>query len=82
LPQAGIGAAERRRTFGDPWLVRGRRLEEATDMCRVAWLLTAAVPVFLLGGCTPTQRQIEQQNKAVVNRFGEASNARDFNAVR
>jgi steroid delta-isomerase-like uncharacterized protein len=33
-------------------------------------------------GCDPSQRLTEQQNKAIVNRFGEASNAKNFDAIR
>lgn len=44
--------------------------------------LLAAVPLLLLFSCSKSTTSVEQQNKALVNRFGEAVNARDFDAVR
>ncbi|MGE5287757.1 MAG: ester cyclase [Micromonosporaceae bacterium] len=40
------------------------------------------VMLLLVVGCAHPQRSVEEQNKVLVNRFGEASNAKDFDAVR
>jgi predicted ester cyclase len=52
-------------------------------MTRNGWEVLAAILLLIvLVGCTHSLRLTEQQNKAVVNRFGEASNAKNFEAIR
>jgi steroid delta-isomerase-like uncharacterized protein len=52
-------------------------------MSRSALAVFAVLPLLILFGCAPSpQREIEQQNKILVKSFGEASNARDYDAVR
>lgn len=45
-------------------------------------LATATLPLLVLVGCAPAPRWIEEWNKALMNRFGEASNAKQFDAIR
>lgn len=44
----------------------------------------AVLPLCLLAssGCSQPRRSLEEENKALANRFGQAVNARDFDAVR
>jgi len=51
-------------------------------MSRNSWAIFVAVPLLLLVGCKQSYEEIQRQNKAIVNRFGEASNARNFDAIR
>jgi steroid delta-isomerase-like uncharacterized protein len=44
--------------------------------------LIAAACLLVLAGCTPTVASTHEQNKALVKRFGEAANAKDFDAIR
>jgi steroid delta-isomerase-like uncharacterized protein len=46
------------------------------------WTLVALVSLVALAGCAQPPGAAEEANKALVNRFGEALNARNFDAVR
>jgi len=48
-------------------------------MSRTSWLLVVCA---LLVGCSQPQKSVLEQNKALVNSFGQASNARNFDAIR
>jgi steroid delta-isomerase-like uncharacterized protein len=51
-------------------------------MSRYRRAVLAAVPLLVLVGCARSHRSLEEQNKAIVNRFGETSNAKDYEAIR
>ncbi len=44
--------------------------------------ILAALPLTVLVACSTSRTAVEQRNKALVNRFGEAVNARDYDAIR
>ena len=46
------------------------------------WRLVPLLSLLTIAGCAQPRRSAEEANKALVNRFGEALNARDFDAVR
>ncbi len=48
---------------------------------RAAAILTV-LPLAFLVGCSSSRTAAEQRNKALVNRFGEAVNARDYATLR
>jgi steroid delta-isomerase-like uncharacterized protein len=48
-------------------------------MNRIIWFLVACA---LLVGCSNPEKSVLDRNKALVNSFGEASNARNFDAVK
>ncbi len=45
-------------------------------------ILLVALPLTFLLGCSSSRTAVEQRNKALVNRFGEAVNARDYATLR
>jgi steroid delta-isomerase-like uncharacterized protein len=51
-------------------------------MGRKRWVLISSLLLLLLGGCTHSQNSALEKNKALVNSFGQASNARNFDAIR
>jgi len=50
-------------------------------MNRSLYLFLASLSVLGLLSCSPGSEAIENENKALVNRFGEASNARQFDLI-
>ncbi len=45
-------------------------------------VLLVALPLAFLMGCSSSRTTVEQRNKALVSRFGEAVNARDYETLR
>jgi steroid delta-isomerase-like uncharacterized protein len=58
------------------------RHERRRQVFRYVRTFVAAFPLLVVVGCAESRTAVEQRNKALVNRFGEAVNARDFDAVR
>jgi len=55
--------------------------EKGAKMKGYVWVFFACLCVLGLLGYTPRSERIESENKALVQRFGEASNARQFDVV-
>ncbi len=50
-------------------------------MTRSIWVVLAVSSLLGLVSCSLPSKSVEQENKALVRRFGKASNARQFNVV-
>jgi len=51
-------------------------------MARTPWTIGAILPLLVVAGCARPNRSTEDRNRALVTRFGEALNAKDFDTVR